>query len=413
MHRHHQDAGIAGSGFLVDVRKQRELIDEPAERRFGISRFVFTGGRNELRKVFNATLGLLAALVTEVLQITTLVEYFSKRDRHRLAGGHLGQRANQIAKRRQGRDSARREQPPVDGMHEPDPQRIVHRHRLESGQKRRCVGSGRQIQRLERFHKPFADAPCGNVNDPSEADIVVRAQHQLQIRERVLDFLPLVKTNAADDLVGDACATQRVFQRARLRVGAVQHRHGVFHVVVKRRTRGACDEFCLVQVIPGAVVENLRAARALGVEPFVLAIAILRDDGGRRIKDDLRGAVVPLETHDMRLWKIVLEVENVAEVCAAPFVDRLVGVANHAEIPMLPCQALNQQILRAVGVLILVDHQEPELVAVAFADGFGLLEQLHSLQQEVVEVERIRLPQCLHVQRVQLADLLVARVPGS
>ena len=163
-------------------------------------------------------------------------------------------------------------------------------------------------------------------------------------------------------------------------------------VVVKRRPRRARDEFGLVQVVPRAVVQDLRAARALRVEPLVLAVAILRDDGRRRIEDDLRGAVVPLEAHDMRFRKIVLEVENVAEVGAAPFVDRLVGVANHAEIPMLPCQALNEQILRPVGVLVLVDHHEPELVAVAFADDFGLLEQLDRLQQKIVEVERVRVP---------------------
>ena len=42
---------------------------------------------------------------------------------------------------------------------------------------------------------------------------------------------------------------------------------------------------------------------------------------------------------------------------------------------------------------------------------FGLLEQLDRLQQQVVEVERVRILQRLQVHAVQLADLLVARVP--
>ena len=56
----------------------------------------------------------------------------------------------------------------------------------------------------------------------------------LQIRERVLDLLALVEPDAADDLVGDAGAPQRVFERARLRVGAIEDRDGVLRILVQR-----------------------------------------------------------------------------------------------------------------------------------------------------------------------------------
>ncbi len=46
---------------------------------------------------------------------------------------------------------------------------------------------------------------------------------EAQVGERVLDLLALVEPDAADDAVGDALAHQRVFDRARLRVGAVEH----------------------------------------------------------------------------------------------------------------------------------------------------------------------------------------------
>ena len=114
----------------------------------------------------------------------------------------------------------------------------------------------------------------------------------------------------------------------------------------------------------------------------------------------------------MRLRKVVLEVEDVPEIGAAPLVDRLVRIADDAEVAMLAGQPLDQQVLRPVRVLVLVDHQVPELVAVALADRRRLLEQLDRLEQQVVEVERVRILQRLHVQLVQLADLLVARIPG-
>src|SRR5690606_40783323 len=65
---------------------------------------------------------------------------------------------------------------------------------------------------------------------------------QLEKRERVLDFLPLVEADAANDLVGDSLAHQRVFDRARLRVGAVQHRHQRTDVLLPARLDRTHDE---------------------------------------------------------------------------------------------------------------------------------------------------------------------------
>ena len=240
----------------------------------------------------------------------------------------------------------------------------------------------------------------------------MRIQHQLQIGERVLDFLPLVEADATDDLVGNAGATQRIFQCSRLGVGSIQDRDQVLDVVVKRGSRRPRDEFRLVEIISRAVVADLRPALPLGIEALILAVAVLRDHRRRRIEDDLRGAVVPFELDDAGFGEVVFEVEDVAQVGAAPFVDRLVGIADDTQVAMLACEPLDEQVLRPIGVLILVHHHVHELVRVLVADGFRLLEQLHRLQQQVVEVERVGVAQCLRVELVELPDVLLARVPG-
>ena len=107
----------------------------------------------------------------------------------------------------------------------------------------------------------------------------------------------------------------------------------------------------------------------------------------------------------------MLEVEDVLQVGAAPFVNRLVGVADDAQIAVPAGEALNEQVLRPVRVLVFVDHQEAELLAVPVANRLGLLEELDRLQQQVVEVEGVRVVQRLQVHPVQRADLLVARIP--
>ena len=67
-------------------------------------------------------------------------------------------------------------------------------------------------------------------------------------------------------------------------------------------------------------------------------------------------------------------------------------------------QLLHQQVLRPVGVLVLVDHDVAELRRVALAHRLRLLEQLDGLEQQVVEVERAALLQQLDVARVDLGD---------
>ena len=96
-----------------------------------------------------------------------------------------------------------------------------------------------ELDRLERLHHALADAARRHVDDAAQADVVVRVEDQPQVGERVLDFLALVEPDAADDLVGDAGPPQRVFDRARLGVGAVEDGDRVLDVVVQRRPRRA------------------------------------------------------------------------------------------------------------------------------------------------------------------------------
>ena len=94
----------------------------------------------------------------------------------------------------------------------------------------------------------------------------------------------------------------------------------------------------------------------------------------------------------MRVAEVVLEVEDVAQVGAAPLVDRLVGIADDREVAMDLGEPADQQVLRPVRVLVLVDHHVPELARVELAHLLGGLEELDGLQQQVVEVERVARP---------------------
>ena len=160
-------------------------------------------------------------------------------------------------------------------------------------------------------------------------------------------------------------------------------------------------------------VEDLLAALLIGPQPLFLAVAVAADDRRCGIEDHLGRSVVLLEPHRRGVGKIVLEVEDVAQVGAAPLVDRLIRIADNGEILVDAGELLDQQILRPVGVLVLVDHHEAELLRVEIADALAAGDQVERLEQQIVEIERAGLGERAAIEIVDLADLRVTDVPAG
>jgi hypothetical protein len=98
---------------------------------------------------------------------------------------------------------------------------------------------------------------------------------------------------------------------------------------------------------------------------------------------------------------VALEVEDVAHLGAAPAVDALVVVADHADVLRLAGEVHEQVELGRVRVLVLVDHQVPEAVGVLLLHRWVLLEEPRGQQQQVVEVDG---PLCLQRELVERED---------
>ena len=115
---------------------------------------------------------------------------------------------------------------------------------------------------------------------------------------------------------------------------------------------------------------------------------VVFDDGVGRLHDVLGGAVVLLQLEDLQLRVVALEIEDVGDVGAAEGVDALGVVAHHADVALLGRQLAGDEVLRVVGVLVLVHHHEPEQVLV-LVQHVGMVPEQHvGLEQQVVEVHR-------------------------
>ena len=92
-------------------------------------------------------------------------------------------------------------------------------------------------------------------------------------------------------------------------------------------------------------------------------------------------AVIALEADDHRAGKIVLEAQNVVDVGAAPAVDRLVVVADAAEIAMPLGEEPQPQILHDVGVLVFVDENVAPAILILRENLRALAKEAQAFQQ--------------------------------
>jgi len=173
----------------------------------------------------------------------------------------------------------------------------------------------------------------------------VRVEDELHVAEDVLDFGAVVEGEAADHVVLDLIAAQGLFHESRLRIGAVED-GAAGRVFSGAAVCGAeilldavGDEEGFVLAVGRLVEADHGAALARGEERLSLALGVVGDDGGRAFEDDLGGAIVLFEANGSDVGEVLLELQNVLDVGAAPTVDGLVLVADDADVARGPARS--------------------------------------------------------------------------
>jgi hypothetical protein len=178
-----------------------------------------------------------------------------------------------------------------------------------------------------------------------------------EVGDEVAYLLPAVEARSSDQPVWHAEAHEAFFEGAGLCVDAVQDRAVLVREAVVLHELVDCGDNCLgLVLLVQALGEHDRLADVvLGPEALVLAESIVGDDLGRGAEDCLRGAVILLQYDHFGVRILVLEAEDVAQVGTAPGIDGLIGVANHAEVPVFSCEELHEFELGEIRILELVD----------------------------------------------------------
>ena len=183
----------------------------------------------------------------------------------------------------------------------------------------------------------FAEAALRHVDDALEGEVVGAAcATTRKIGQRIADFQALVEARAADDAVVEAERDEAVLELAHLEGGAHQDRHVVELVAL---AAGSCS---ISSPTARASSSESQAAwtctlassgfDAVG-EQRLAEPALIVGDEVRGGAEDVRGrAVVALEPDDGGAREILLEAQDVVDLGAAPAIDRLVVVADAADV---------------------------------------------------------------------------------
>ena len=396
MERHEGDAVLV-EVRVVDVRHQGDVFQEGSQGLF-LTLFVHEILRHglELFQVRRPAFRLGRALGQQLVEIARLVDDVGNQDFH----GHLVHFAHELEeqraelfqlRRRPGRDTRH-----LGGVRHDFKQAGVLRRRvvIQPGQ-----GGG-------------ADSPFRHVEDALQAHRVVRVAKHLQVGHGIADFAAVVELDAADHGIGDAALVQDFLKDAGLGVEAVQHGHVAVVQPLPQQALGLFhDKPRLVALVLRLVIDDLLPFGILRPQLLGLAFRVVDDRVGRR-QDRACGTVVLFQFQHQRVGIILLKVQDVADIRAAPAVNALVGVADDAQVAPLPREQPREQVLRAVCVLVFVDHDVRELVLVLFAHLRKLPQHFHGDQEQVIEVHGVVRPQPFLVFPVDLVNFLGMEIHG-
>ena len=267
-------------------------------------------------------------------------------------------------------------------------------------------GPGNGVNLLDRV---VANAALRGVDDALEGEIVVWRHGDLEIGQRIADFGALIEARAADHAVRQAERDEAVLESAHLERGA--HENGHF----LKRGAGAlglldvlADGAGFLVAVPVAAHPHFLAGVLVGPQCLAKAAFIVGDQAGGRAEDVGRGAVVRLQPYDARAGEVLLEAQDVVDLRPAPAIDRLVVVANAADIAVALRQQPEPQVLRHVGVLVLVHQHVLELLLVLGKHVRIFLEQAQALEQQVAEVDGVQHLQPRLIVGIELRALAVA-----
>ena len=142
---------------------------------------------------------------------------------------------------------------------------------------------------------------------------------------------------------------------------------------------------------------------------FSFSADVVRNDLVRRRKNFLRRTVVLFKTDYLRPPELLFKIEDIVYIRAHKAVNALVVVPDNANVSAVAEQA-DKLVLKRIGVLIFVHENIVEASANPFSDLLVFGKQPNRFKDQIVKVERVRLPKPFLVCRVNFGYFRERRI---
>ena len=186
---------------------------------------------------------------------------------------------------------------------------------------------------VQKLHGGVAQPALRHIDDALEGEIVGRRIDHPQIGQRVADFGAFIKPRAADHAIGQAERDETVLEFAHLERSAHQDGDLVERVAAALQLLDLlADGAGFLLGIPGAGHGDLLARHVVGAQRFSQPAFVVGDQVRGGGEDVAGRAVIPFQPDHRGAGEIVLEAQDVVDLGAAPAVDRLVVVADAADV---------------------------------------------------------------------------------
>ena len=242
--------------------------------------------------------------------------------------------------------------------------------------------------RIEFVNAGVANAALRHIEHSLHIYFIGFVNGSTQISECIFHLATLIKTSAANNFVRNTKTYERLFKNTTLRISTVKNGHfaplaRIGFVCLVNLLRNPAR---FIVLIIGVITHDGVACSGVAPEVLWLALNIVGYNRIGCIQNILCAAIVLRQHHSGDIRKCFLKLHDVAKICAAKSVNRLVGIAHNANIVVLCTKHKNNFVLGNVGVLVFVYQNVLKALLVHTKHIGMLLEELHGTHEQIVEV---------------------------
>ena len=233
-----------------------------------------------------------------------------------------------------------------------------------------------------------ANRTLGYIDDAPHGNIVCRIDHHAQIRQNVLDLLAVIELESAVHPIANTRLHKRFFDDTGLRIRSVKHSKPACVLALRHQLPNLLTNPCrFLPLIACPIQADALTRTLLRPKCFILSVCVERNHliGGIQ---NIRGRTVVLfQLDDLRIRKILFKIEDIADIRAAPAIDGLIVIADHAKVAALRSQQPNKHILRVVRILIFVYMNIAQLTLICLQNRRMLGKQLKRFDNQVIKIQ--------------------------